>query len=79
MKTLFGTTGYGMELVYSRVGDSGITETSTLSMVSAFCLPFIYYLHQYSLFNNKTITTIGLAKREQSSCKTFHNPTIKNH
>jgi probable O-glycosylation ligase (exosortase A-associated) len=61
MKTLFGTTGYGLELVFSRVGDSGITETSTLSMVSAFCLPFIYYLHQYSIFNNKWIKRILLA------------------
>jgi len=61
MKTLFGTTGYGLELVYSRVGDSGITETSTLSMVSAFCLPFIYYLHKHSIFNNKAMKLIFIA------------------
>jgi probable O-glycosylation ligase (exosortase A-associated) len=48
MKTLFGTTAYGAELVYAGSGDSGIAESSTLSMVSVFVLPFIYYLYQHS-------------------------------
>lgn len=62
MKTLFGVTGYGMDLVYSGSNNSGIAESSTLSMVSAFVLPFIYYLYRYAPFNrNKLISVILIA------------------
>ncbi len=53
MKTMFGMTGYGMQLIDTRVGNSGITESSSLSMVMAFTLPFIYFLLKHSIFVKK--------------------------
>ena len=50
MKTVFGTTGYGMALINTRAGDSGIVETSTLSMVAVFVIPITFYLLNHSIF-----------------------------
>lgn len=44
MRTFLGAGGYGDKLVYSSDGDGGITESSTLAMVSVMSIPLIIYL-----------------------------------
>ena len=53
MRTFFGGGQYGEQLVWTRAGDAGISETSTLSMVAVLALPFIFYLTKNSLFVEK--------------------------
>lgn len=55
MRTILGSSQYGTQLVYTHSGDSGIGETSTLSMVSVFCIPFLYYLYKHSIFKDRIV------------------------
>jgi probable O-glycosylation ligase (exosortase A-associated) len=50
IRTALGGGGYGYGLVQTSEVNSGISETSTLSMVGVFYLSFIIYLYRYSLF-----------------------------
>lgn len=52
MRTFMGSGQYGEALVQSSAGDSGIAETSTLSMVSVFALALIYYIYAVSRYQN---------------------------
>ncbi len=47
-RSLLGSGGYGVQLVQTRVGDSGAAETSTLSMLSVMIIPLVIYLIKYS-------------------------------
>lgn len=47
-RSLGGSGGYGAQLVYTRGGDSGAAETSTLSMLSIMIIPLAFYLIKYS-------------------------------
>jgi len=53
MTTAFEPTFYGKQLVRTRVGDSELAETSTLSMVCVMLLPILFYLYRSSLFIEK--------------------------
>ncbi len=53
MTTVFEPTFYGKQLVRTRVGDSELAETSTLSMVCVMLLPVLFYLYKSSLFVEK--------------------------
>lgn len=53
IRTALGQGGYGMPLVSTRLGDSGIAETSTLSMVAVFTIPIIIYIRNESLFRDQ--------------------------
>jgi probable O-glycosylation ligase (exosortase A-associated) len=48
IKGLLSGGGYGIALVDSASGNSGITESSTLSMVAVFAIPLIVYLYKFS-------------------------------
>lgn len=50
MTTAFEPTFYGKQLVRTRVGDSELAETSTLSMVCVMLLPILLYLYKNSIF-----------------------------
>ncbi len=50
MTTAFEPTFYGKQLVRTRVGDSELAETSTLSMVCVMLLPVLLYLYKDSIF-----------------------------
>lgn len=52
-RTITGGGSYGQSLVQTRAGDSGITETSTLSMVAVFAIPLIYFIKNHTLFSEK--------------------------
>ncbi len=52
-RAVSGGGAYGQSLVQTRAGDSGITETSTLSMVGVFTIPLIYYLSKHTIFSDK--------------------------
>lgn len=52
VRTALGQGGYGMPLVPTRLGDSEIVETSTLSMVAVFTIPLILYIRNFSTFRN---------------------------
>lgn len=54
MTTAFEPTAYGQQLIVTRAGDSELTESSTLSMVSAMLLPIIFFLSKHSLFVKKS-------------------------
>jgi len=49
VRTLLGQAGYGTYLVLTRALNSGIAETSTMSMVSIMVLPLIFYLLKVSM------------------------------
>ncbi|MDO6824575.1 putative O-glycosylation ligase, exosortase A system-associated [Marinobacter sp. 1_MG-2023] len=53
VRTALGQGGYGMPLVPTRLGDSEIVETSTLSMIAVFTIPLLIYIRNHSLFRNK--------------------------
>lgn len=53
LRTALGQGGYGMPLVPTRLGDSEIVETSTLSMVAVFTIPILLYIRNHSLFKNR--------------------------
>lgn len=59
-RSILGSGGYGVQLVYTRAGDSGAAETSTLSMLSVMIIPLIFYLIKYgeSVKPNKIIKWI---------------------
>lgn len=52
LRTALGQGGYGMPLISTRLGDSGIAETSTLSMVAVFTIPILFYIRNQSLFRD---------------------------
>tara|TARA_R110002072_G_scaffold218265_1_gene375975 strand:- start:2540 stop:3769 length:1230 start_codon:yes stop_codon:yes gene_type:complete len=52
-RSVTGGGAYGQSLVQTSAGDSGITETSTLSMVGVFTIPLIYYISKHSIFAQK--------------------------
>ena len=52
-RAFMGGGAYGTSLVQTSAGDSGITETSTLSMVGVFTVPLIYYISKHSVFAEK--------------------------
>lgn len=54
VRSLTGSGGYGAQLVYTRGGDSGAAETSTLSMLSVMLIPLIVYLIKYSEYVKDT-------------------------
>lgn len=54
MTTVFEPTAYGQQLIRTRAGDSELTESSTLSMVSAMLIPIMFFLSKYSLFVKKS-------------------------
>ena len=49
IQAMLGGGGYGVSAVDSRAGNSGITETSTLSAMCVVMAPIIIYLYQHSL------------------------------
>jgi probable O-glycosylation ligase (exosortase A-associated) len=53
IRTALGQGGYGMPLVSTRLGDSGIAETSSLSMVAVFTIPILFYIRNQSLFRDR--------------------------
>jgi probable O-glycosylation ligase (exosortase A-associated) len=53
VKTMFGGGGYGLYLIDTAKDKSGLVESSTLSMVSAFCLPIFIYLYRHAAYVNK--------------------------
>lgn len=53
IRTALGQASYTTLLVPTAIGDSEITETSTLSMVAVFTIPILIYLKNYSLFKNR--------------------------
>lgn len=53
MTTVFEPTFYGEPLIRTRIGDTAMTESSTLSMVCAMMMPILYYLYSNSIFRQK--------------------------
>lgn len=55
VKFLVGGHGYGQQFIYSTLRNTGITESSTMAMMSVLNLPFIFYLSRYSIFKDRII------------------------
>jgi probable O-glycosylation ligase (exosortase A-associated) len=53
VKTIFSGGGYGIQLIDSAYDKSGLVESSTLSMVAAFCCPLIIYLYRCASYVQK--------------------------
>ncbi len=53
MTTVFETTYYGRRLIHTRVGDTMMTESSTLAMTAVMILPLIYFLIKEISFAKK--------------------------
>jgi probable O-glycosylation ligase (exosortase A-associated) len=53
VKTIFSGGGYGVQLISSARDKSGLVESSTLSMVAAFCFPLIIYLYRSASYVKK--------------------------
>ena len=52
LRTITGSGGYGAQLVFTRGGDSGAAETSTLSMLSVMILPLVFYIIKHSVYHS---------------------------
>lgn len=48
LKTFFGGGGYGIAIIQTRATNSGITETSTLSIMAVVVIALVVYLKKYS-------------------------------
>ena len=53
MKTLVGEIDYGAQYIFSTQSNTGMTESSTVSMLAIFNLPFIIYIARYSILKDK--------------------------
>lgn len=53
LNTVFGTAYYGAQLVLTRVGDSMMTESSTLAMTAVMIMPLIIFLAKNSVYATK--------------------------
>lgn len=53
IRTALGQASYGTLLIQTPMGDSGIVETSSLSMVAVFTIPLLFYLKNHSIFKDK--------------------------
>lgn len=49
LKTLGGGGGYAMEIIQTRAINSGITETSTLSILAIAIIPILFFMYKHSL------------------------------
>lgn len=53
LKSVVGGAGYEQQYIFSTASNTGMTESSTLSMLAVFNLPFIVYITKYSVFKDK--------------------------
>ena len=53
VKSIVGGSGYGEQFIFSTQSNTGMTESSTMSMLAVFNLPFIIYIARYSIFKDK--------------------------
>ncbi len=53
IRTALGQASYTTLLVPTAIGDSEITETSTLSMIAVFTIPILIYIKNNSLFKDR--------------------------